>query len=201
MADPYDTGYKVGQKNSKRPMTNLPENADITCAIHWKSLRAAMPKSGIAAVFPTEEACRSRFEEVRWPNGPTCPRCGGDQFTHLNTRGVRQCFDCRYQYTATAQTSLHRTRLGMLQWFLAAEAVILHRDLFLGRQDIPAHDLAGVIGVSYVTARRVRAVVEDDLAQGGAGLLKFAICIVKQTPPDGVYLGSLEHLHWLNGLQ
>lgn len=130
-------------------MTNLPDNADITRAIHWKSLRAAMPKSGIAVVFPTEEACLSRFEKVRWPNGPTCPRCGGGQFTHLNTRGVRQCFVCRHQYTATTQTSLHRTRLDILQWFLAAEAVILHRDLFLGRQDIPAHELAGVIGVEH----------------------------------------------------
>src|SRR5690606_10104672 len=116
--------------------------------IHWRTLCLALPPDGIVAHFPTEDACRARFESVRWVSSPSCPKCRSDGYTHLASRALRQCRACRHQYSATTAAPLERTRLGILQWFLAAEAVILHRDASMEGRDIPALELGVAIGVS-----------------------------------------------------
>jgi len=59
--------------------------------------------------FGTEEACLQYLEQLRWPSGFRCPRCGGDKAWRA-TRGLRVCRLCGYQASVTAGTIFQDTR-------------------------------------------------------------------------------------------
>ena len=106
--------------------------------------RPSFPESlaEFQARFSTEEACAACLAQSRWPDGFTCPRCGGKEAFGLPRRGLCQCKGCGYQVSVTAGTVMHRTRVSLTQWFRAAylmttltpgiSAVQLQRQLGLG---------------------------------------------------------------------
>ena len=73
--------------------------------------------------FSTDEARRAFLERVRWPNGPVCPKCGsvGRASRLRSRRGTWGCCvgSCKAQFSVTAGTPLHRTRVPLTKWFLA----------------------------------------------------------------------------------
>jgi len=95
--------------------------------------------------FSTDEACYRYLIESRWPDGFVCPRCQHRRAYDLLSRPVMKCRSCGYQVSVTAGTVLHRTRLPLRQWFLAAylmttytpgiSAVQLQRQLGLKRYE------------------------------------------------------------------
>jgi len=98
-------------------------------------------------MFPDEEACWKALWEARWPEGFTCPRCGGQRSAWIATRRLAQCSACRYQASVTAGTVFHRTRVPLRTWFWAI--------FFLGRhkKGISALQLQRDTGLgSYETA-------------------------------------------------
>ena len=44
--------------------------------------------------FQTEEDCRKRLIELRWPDGFMCPRCGEKEHYDLPKRRLYQCKGC-----------------------------------------------------------------------------------------------------------
>jgi transposase-like protein len=91
--------------------------------------------------FSTEEACRAYLEQLRWPQGWVCWRCGGGDSWRAS-RGRWVCATCGYQSTVTAGTIFARTRTPLPLWFRAiwwvtsqkngASALGLQRILGLG---------------------------------------------------------------------
>src|SRR5205085_2438220 len=70
--------------------------------------------------FGSEEKCRDYLEDLRWPDGPECPRCESKKIARLISReGVFECGDCRYQFSVTAGTLFHDSHLPLWKWFLA----------------------------------------------------------------------------------
>ena len=69
--------------------------------------------------FQTEENCRRRLFELRWPDGFVCPRCGGKDYYNLPKRRLFQCKECGYQTSLTAGTVMHGTQTSLLKWFWA----------------------------------------------------------------------------------
>src|SRR5262245_61309386 len=59
--------------------------------------------------YPTEAACRASLDELRWPQEPFCPHCGGYTYWALqgNSRrpGLKECADYHHQYTITTKTN------------------------------------------------------------------------------------------------
>jgi SET domain-containing protein len=49
--------------------------------------------------FHSEEKCRQRLAELRWPNGVICPRCEGKKHAYDSKRYVYDCYSCGYQFT------------------------------------------------------------------------------------------------------
>ena len=41
--------------------------------------------------YDTDTECRAYLEDLRWPTGPICPRCGGKVISRIQKRGQ---FDC-----------------------------------------------------------------------------------------------------------
>jgi ribosomal protein L37AE/L43A len=55
-------------------------------------------------LYGTEEQCRAVVIAARWPNGFSCPPCGGRSHSQVATRGLFQCTKCRRQTSPIAGT-------------------------------------------------------------------------------------------------
>lgn len=76
-------------------------------------------------MFPDEASCWQYLEQLRWPSGFTCERCGavGEPFRLATRTTVLKCRSCRRPTSVTAGTVMHRTRTPLHVWFWAAYLV------------------------------------------------------------------------------
>jgi transposase-like protein len=110
--------------------------------------------------FRSEEKCRAYLEDLRWPDGVVCPRCGGRSISRIEKRNQFECSSCRYQFSVTAGTVFHDSHLPLWKWFLAIYLI------GESKKGISAKQLQRTLGVSYKTAwylaHRVRSAMEED---------------------------------------
>jgi len=109
------------------------------------------------ALFPDEDSARGWFERARWPQGPECSGCGSvNRARWINTRRVWACRECDRQFTVTAGTPMHRTRVPLLSWLQAIHLIVA------SSKGVSAMKLAEMLDVSYPTAwfmgHRIRAI-------------------------------------------
>jgi transposase-like protein len=106
----------------------------------------SMPE--FAKRFGTESQCAAALEAARWPNGFSCPRCGGAG--HCVLRGgsckVFQCNACRHQTSLSTGTVFQGTKLPLTVWFLAIYLISQ------AKTGLSALALKRHLGVSYPTA-------------------------------------------------
>src|SRR5215210_6449111 len=119
--------------------------------------------------FHSEESCRARMEELRWPEGVDCPRCDSKDIARMEDRHQYQCRSCRYQFSVTAGTIFHDTHLPIWRWFLATYLIVE------SKKGISANQLKRTIGVSYKTAWYLAHRIRDALKEVDAQLLKGII--------------------------
>jgi transposase-like protein len=110
--------------------------------------------------YGSEEKCRAYLEELRWPHGVECPRCGGTTISRIAKRNQFDCDSCRYQFSVTAGTLFHDSHLPLWKWFLA---VYLMAE---SKKGISAKQMQRMLKVSYKTAwylaHRIRDAMGDD---------------------------------------
>ncbi len=120
--------------------------------------------------YHSEESCRARMEELRWPEGVDCPRCDSKDIARMEDRHQYQCRSCRYQFSVTAGTIFHDTHLPLWKWFLAVYLIVE------SKKGISANQLKRTIGVSYKTAwylsHRIRAALKEVDAQLLKGIVE-----------------------------
>ncbi len=120
--------------------------------------------------FHDEDACRKYLEELRWPDGAKCPRCGSDKLSRIKKRHQFDCDSCRYQFSVMAGTIFHDTHLPLWKWFLAVYLIVE------AKKGISANQLKRMIGVSYKTAwylcHRIRAALNEVDAQLLKGIIE-----------------------------
>ena len=139
---------------------------------------------GLLKAFPDEAACAQHLEFLRWPDGITCPLCGGrEKIGRVATRpGVYKCSDCKKQFSIRKGTIYGESRLPLQKWFVAAFL------MSTSRKGISSHQLAREIGVTQKTAwfvlGRLRKAAEQ--ASQAAGTLPGPIEV------DESYFGGRE---------
>ena len=78
------------------------------------------------SVFPDDQACAKYLENMRWPNGFTCPKCGetGKPY-RFPTRSstVLRCRKCKVNTSLTADTVMQSTHTPLSTWFWGAYLV------------------------------------------------------------------------------
>jgi transposase-like protein len=120
--------------------------------------------------FGSEEKCRTYLEELRWPDGVKCPRCGSDKISRIVKRNQFDCDACRYQFSITAGTIFNDSHLPLWKWFLAVYV------MGESKKGISANQLKRMLGVSYKTAwylcHRVRAAMHDEAAPLLVGIVE-----------------------------
>ena len=114
----------------------------------------------LAQRFHSEDKCRAYLEELRWPDGVTCPRCACDSISTIKERNQYDCNKCRYQFSVTAGTIFHDSHLPLWKWFLTIYMMIE------SKKGVSANQIKNMIGVSYKTAwylcHRVRNAVKSN---------------------------------------
>lgn len=76
-------------------------------------------------IFPSEAACLQYLEQLRWPVGFTCEKCGavGEPYRIATRPRLLKCRFCLHETSVTAGTVMHRTRTSLLIWFWASYLV------------------------------------------------------------------------------
>ena len=105
--------------------------------------------------------------ESRWPNGVSCPRCGGENPSYLKTRRIWKCSKCRKQFSFKAGTVFEDSPIGLDKWLPALWMIANCRN------GTSSWELHRAIGVTQKTAwfmlHRIRLARQDDLTGGMLG--------------------------------
>ena len=114
--------------------------------------------------FNCDESCREALEDIRWPEGPACIRCGDTAIDPVRGRGQWMCRSCDYQFSVTAGTIMHRSHLPLRKWFLAIYLMCE------AKKGVSANQLKRTLGVAYQTAwhlcHRIREAMGNDPLSG-----------------------------------
>ncbi|MGA3170868.1 MAG: IS1595 family transposase [Chthoniobacteraceae bacterium] len=109
--------------------------------------------------FGTDEKCRARLSQLRWPTGVSCPRCQSQSISTLAEREQYDCNACRYRFSATSGTIFHDSHLPLVKWFMA---IYLMTE---SKKGISALQMKRTLAISYKTAwylcHRIRGAMRD----------------------------------------
>lgn len=131
----------------------------------------------------TEDQARAMIEKLRWPNGPTCPKCSGQNVVPVKggRAGLYRCRTCpkRPQFTVTVGTIFEDTRIPLRKWVMAFHMMCS------AKKGVSALQLKRNLGISYQSAwhlaHRIRyAMTQEPLA----GLLQGVVEV------DETYVGG-----------
>lgn len=104
-----------------------------------------LPK--LAEQFRSEDSCRKFFEDLRWPGGVACIRCGSlEGIARLPKRHQYECASCDFQFSVTAGTAMHDTHLPLWKWMVTTLLMVE------AKKGISAKQLQRTLGLSYKTA-------------------------------------------------
>ncbi|MEP0313240.1 IS1595 family transposase [Hyphomonas sp.] len=133
-----------------------------------------MPSVLSAKHFHDEQAAYDFVEARVWPNGATCPHCGGveriSKMQGKSTRiGAYKCYQCRKQFTVKVGTVFESSHVPMNIWL---QAIAL---MSSSKKGISSNQLHRVLGVTLKTAwfmsHRIREAMRDGSLSpmGGSG--------------------------------
>jgi ISXO2-like transposase domain/Transposase zinc-ribbon domain len=128
----------------------------------WKNDRP-LALAAFMERFSDDRACADYLCRKRWPDGFVCPECGGIKGWELGAkRFTWECAACGRQTSVTAGTVMHRSKVPLRLWFLAAHLMATHSN------GISALQMQAQLGLgSYKTAwllchKLRRAMVDPD---------------------------------------
>ena len=109
--------------------------------------------------WQNEDECKRLLLNLRWPNGVACPRCGNLHISWITTRFTFDCLACRYVFSVTAGTALHKTHIPLSKWFFATYMMCA------SKKGIPAVQLSRMLRISeraaWFMGHRVRHAIRQ----------------------------------------
>lgn len=114
-----------------------------------------LPQTLLEAVryFADEDVAHSFAAKLRWPDGPTCPRCGSKEYSYLKTRKLWKCKspECRYQYSVKKNTIFEDSPLGFDKWLPAIWLLVN------AKNGISSHELARALAGELLEAPKLHS--------------------------------------------
>jgi len=107
------------------------------------------------AIYLNEDEARAYLEQLRWPNGATCPHCEAIGAYKLQPKadskrpvrkGVWKCKSCRKQFTVTVGTIFEDSHIPIYQWLSAIQF------LCSSKKGMSAHQLHRMLHITYKSA-------------------------------------------------
>lgn len=104
----------------------------------------------------TEKEAREFIENIRWPDGIVCPKCGSDRGAYkLKSKpssknkilpGVYKCKDRRKKFTVTIGTIFEGSHIPSKKWLIAIYL------MNASKKGISAHQLHRMLDITYKSA-------------------------------------------------
>jgi len=102
---------------------------------------------GMLREFPSEQACRDFFEQIRWNGKIECPHCKiTGRVAKFKDGRLYFCGACRKQFTVKVGTIFEDSALSLQKWFYAVYMLTAHK------KGISSVQLSKDIGVTQKTA-------------------------------------------------
>ena len=123
--------------------------------------------SALSAKHFHDEAAAFAYVEARvWPEGPTCPHCGGveriSKMQGKSTRmGLYKCYQCRKPFTVRMGTIFESSKVPLTVWLQA---------MFLvagSKKGISSNQLHRILGVTLKTAWFMAHRIREAMREGG----------------------------------
>ena len=116
--------------------------------------------------FHDEDAAFAYVEARVWPEGPTCPHCGGveriSKMQGKSTRkGLYKCYQCRKPFTVRIGTIFESSKVPLTVWLQA---------MFLvagSKKGISSNQLHRILGVTLKTAWFMAHRIRESMREGG----------------------------------
>ncbi len=107
-----------------------------------------LPKTLIGAIryFSNPDVCLSFVANLRWPDGPVCPRCGGTEPLFLKTRRLWKCRACKKQFSVKVGTIFEDSPIGLDKWLPALWMMVNCKN------GVSSYEIARALGVTQKTA-------------------------------------------------
>ncbi len=96
--------------------------------------------------FTDPDVCLKFVAELRWPNGPECPRCQGKELNFLSTRRLWKCKACKKQFSVKVGTIFEDSPLGLDKW-LAGIWLIAN-----AKNGISSYEIHRALGITQKSA-------------------------------------------------
>ena len=118
----------------------------------------------------TEKDCRAYLEQIRWPEGPVCPKCGSREVyritrktkTKNKVRSLFKCKGCKKQFTVTIGTIFEGSKIPLRKWFAAIYLMCAFK------RGISAYEVHVQARITYKSAwyicYRVREALKEECA-------------------------------------
>ncbi len=137
------------------------------------------------SIFHNEIKAREWLESQLWPDGPFCPHCGSVDVTKLHGKkhrpGVRQCIDCRQQFTVTVGTLFERSKIPLSKWLMATYL------LYASKKGMSTRQLSRMLGVSVKSSWFMMHRIREGMRESKPGALGGANKVVEA---DETYVGG-----------
>ena len=127
--------------------------------------------SALSAKHFHDEAAAFAYVEARvWPEGPTCPHCGGvERISKMGGKSTRQglykCYQCRKPFTVRMGTIFEASHVPLHIWLQAMYLVAG------SKKGISSNQLHRTLGVTLKTAWFMAHRIREAMRDGGLGLL------------------------------
>lgn len=111
----------------------------------------AIPKTLLQAIqyFSDEQVCIDAVALMRWPDGPRCPVCLGDDAKspyYIKTQKRWKCRNCRRQFSVKVGTIFEDSPITLQKWMPALWMVTNCKN------GVSSHELGRALGVTQKTA-------------------------------------------------
>ena len=158
--------------------------------------------------FHDEEAAYAYVEARIWPEGPTCPHCGGvERISKMGGKSTRvgtyKCYQCRKPFTVKIGTIFEASHVPMRLWLQAMYLIAG------SKKGISSNQLHRILGVTLKTAwfmsHRIREAMSDSnptLFGAGGGIVEADETFIGREPgvetPKGGYKHKMKVLSLLD---
>ncbi len=120
--------------------------------------------------FHSEEAAYAYVEARIWPNGATCPHCGGfDRIGKMGGKSTRigayKCYQCRKPFTVKIGTIFESSHVALHIWLQAMYLIAG------SKKGISSNQLHRTLGVTIKTAWFMSHRIREAMRDGNPGLL------------------------------
>jgi transposase-like protein len=149
--------------------------------------------------FHDEEAAYAYVEARIWPEGPTCPHCGGvERISKMGGKSTRvgtyKCYQCRKPFTVKIGTIFEASHVPMRLWLQAMYLIAG------SKKGISSNQLHRILGVTLKTAwfmsHRIREAMSESnstLFGAGGGIVEADETFIGREPGVEQAKGGFKH--------